>query len=112
MVHRDVRYERRLAPAMNGIDIVVHATALQQLPALEYKPIEAVRTNIGGAENAINASIDRGVKRVMAISSDKSSRVCTSSSAASGRRGPRISGARLRKSAESKTFGYDRPEAA
>lgn len=67
----DVRDERRLARAMNGIDIVVHAAALKQVPTLEYNPIEAVKTNIGGAESVINAAIDRGVKKVMAISTDK-----------------------------------------
>lgn len=67
----DVRDHERLYRAMAGIDVVVHAAALKQVPALEYNPIEAVKTNIVGAENTINAAIDRGVKRVMALSTDK-----------------------------------------
>jgi len=67
----DVRDESRLFRAMAGIDVCIHAAALKQVPALEYNPIEAVKTNIGGAECVINACIDRGVKRVMAISTDK-----------------------------------------
>ena len=67
----DVRDEQRLLRAMSGIDFVVHAAALKQVPTLEYNPIEAVKTNIEGAENVINASIDRGVKKVMALSTDK-----------------------------------------
>jgi len=67
----DVRDRDRLYRAMSGIDIVVHAAALKQVPALEYNPIEAVKTNIGGAENIINTAIDRGVSKVMALSTDK-----------------------------------------
>jgi len=67
----DVRDADRLYRAMAGIDIVVHAAALKQVPTLEYNPMEAVKTNIDGAENVINAAIDRGVKRVMALSTDK-----------------------------------------
>lgn len=67
----DVRDRDRLYRAMSGIDVVVHAAALKQVPALEYNPIEAVKTNIGGAENIINTAIDRGVRRVMSISTDK-----------------------------------------
>jgi UDP-N-acetylglucosamine 4,6-dehydratase/5-epimerase len=67
----DVRDRDRLYRAMAGIDIVVHAAALKQVPTLEYNPIEAVKTNITGAENIINAAIDRGVKKVMALSTDK-----------------------------------------
>ncbi len=51
---------------MSGIDVVIHAAALKQVPALEYNPMEAVKTNIDGAENVINAAIDSGVKKVMA----------------------------------------------
>ncbi|HOB44259.1 MAG TPA: polysaccharide biosynthesis protein, partial [Bacillota bacterium] len=57
--------------AMNDVDIVVHAAALKQVPTAEYNPIEAVKTNIDGAANVINASIDNGVERVMALSTDK-----------------------------------------
>lgn len=67
----DVRDVERLKRAMVGIDIVVHAAALKQVPACEYNPSEAIRTNIIGAENVINAAIDRGVKRVVALSTDK-----------------------------------------
>ena len=67
----DVRDRERLYRAMSGIDIVVHAAALKQVPALEYNPMEAVKTNIDGAENIINAAIDCGVKKVMALSTDK-----------------------------------------
>ena len=67
----DVRDAERLHRAFNGVDYVVHAAALKQVPACEYNPLEAVKTNIGGAENVINAAIDRGVKRVLALSTDK-----------------------------------------
>jgi UDP-N-acetylglucosamine 4,6-dehydratase/5-epimerase len=67
----DVRDVQRLQRAFNGVDYVVHAAALKQVPACEYNPLEAVKTNIGGAENIINAAIDRGVKRVLALSTDK-----------------------------------------
>ncbi|HYH07574.1 MAG TPA: UDP-N-acetylglucosamine 4,6-dehydratase (inverting) [Thermoanaerobaculia bacterium] len=67
----DVRDRDRLYRALSGIDAIVHAAALKQVPALEYNPIEAVKTNIDGSENLINAAIDRGVKRVIAISTDK-----------------------------------------
>lgn len=67
----DVRDRDRLYRAMNDVDIVVHAAALKQVPAAEYNPIEAVKTNIDGASNIINASIDNGVERVMALSTDK-----------------------------------------
>ncbi len=67
----DVRDRDRLYRAMNDVDIVVHAAALKQVPAAEYNPMEAVKTNIDGAANIINASIDNGVERVMALSTDK-----------------------------------------
>jgi UDP-N-acetylglucosamine 4,6-dehydratase len=67
----DVRDGERLRRAMTGIDIVVHAAALKQVPACEYNPIEAVLTNVMGARNVIEAALDMGVKKVMAISSDK-----------------------------------------
>ncbi|MFX0195118.1 MAG: UDP-N-acetylglucosamine 4,6-dehydratase (inverting) [Candidatus Hodarchaeota archaeon] len=67
----DVRDRDRLLRAMNGVDIVVHAAALKQVPACEYNPIEAVKTNIFGAQNVIEAAIDCGVKKVMSISTDK-----------------------------------------
>lgn len=67
----DVRDRDRLYRAMNDVDIVVHAAALKQVPAAEYNPIEAVKTNIDGASNVINASIDNGVEKVMALSTDK-----------------------------------------
>jgi len=67
----DVRDRDRLYRAFTGVDIVVHAAALKQVPACEYNPFEAVQTNIIGARNVIDAAIDKGVKQVMAISSDK-----------------------------------------
>ncbi len=67
----DVRDKERLSRALEGIDIVVHAAALKQVPACEYNPFEAIKTNIMGAQNVIEASIDRGVKQVVALSTDK-----------------------------------------
>jgi UDP-N-acetylglucosamine 4,6-dehydratase/5-epimerase len=67
----DVRDADRLRRAMEGADIVVHAAALKQVPACEYNPLEAVKTNIHGAQNVIDAAIDTGVKRVIALSTDK-----------------------------------------
>ncbi|WP_445475047.1 UDP-N-acetylglucosamine 4,6-dehydratase (inverting) [Methanococcoides methylutens] len=67
----DVRDGERLYRAMNGIDIVVHAAALKQVPACEYNPIEAVKTNVDGSVNIIDAAIDNSVEKVMAISTDK-----------------------------------------
>ena len=67
----DVRDRDRLHRAMYDVDIVIHAAALKQVPACEYNPIEAIRTNIDGGANVIDAAIDNSVDRVMAISSDK-----------------------------------------
>jgi UDP-N-acetylglucosamine 4,6-dehydratase (inverting) len=67
----DVRDGDRLHRAMNGVDIVVHAAALKQVPACEYNPIEAIRTNVDGAINVINSAIDNSVKKVLALSTDK-----------------------------------------
>jgi len=67
----DVRDKDRLRRAMTDCDIVVHAAALKQVPACEYNPIEAVRTNIDGSINVIDAAIDNGIERVMTISTDK-----------------------------------------
>lgn len=67
----DVRDRSRLLRAFDGVDIVIHAAALKQVPAAEYNPIEAIRTNIEGAANVIEASIDREVERVIALSTDK-----------------------------------------
>jgi UDP-N-acetylglucosamine 4,6-dehydratase len=67
----DVRDRDRLYRAFDGVDIVVHAAALKQVPACEYNPLEAIRTNILGAANVIDAAIDRGVKKVIALSTDK-----------------------------------------
>ena len=67
----DVRDPDRLKRAMEGVDIVVHAAALKQVPACEYNPLEAVKTNIHGAQNVIDAAIDTGVKKVVALSTDK-----------------------------------------
>jgi len=67
----DVRDKERLHRAMAGVDIVVHAAALKQVPACEYNPIEAIRTNVEGAINIIDTAIDNGVEYVMALSTDK-----------------------------------------
>ncbi len=67
----DVRDRERLMRAFNRVDIVVHAAALKQVPACEYNPFEAVKTNVLGAQNVIDAAIDRGVQRVVALSTDK-----------------------------------------
>jgi len=67
----DVRDADRLRRAMEGCDMVVHAAALKQVPSCEYNPFEAVKTNIHGAENIIDAAIDVGVRKVVALSTDK-----------------------------------------
>ncbi|HFQ80026.1 MAG TPA: UDP-N-acetylglucosamine 4,6-dehydratase (inverting) [Desulfobacterales bacterium] len=67
----DVRDGERLHRAMAGVDVVVHAAALKQVPACEYNPFEAVKTNVHGAQNVIDAAIDTGVKKVVALSTDK-----------------------------------------
>ena len=67
----DVRDLDRLKMALNGVEFVVHAAALKQVPAAEYNPIECIKTNIIGAENVINACIERGVTKVIALSTDK-----------------------------------------
>ena len=69
----DVRDKERLLRALDGVDYVIHAAALKQVPACEYNPIEAVRTNIDGAINVVNAVLDTpSVKKVVALSTDKS----------------------------------------
>lgn len=67
----DIRDQLRLRRAMHGVDIVVHAAALKQVPACEYNPMEAIKTNILGSSNVIEAAIDSGVKKVLALSTDK-----------------------------------------
>lgn len=67
----DVRDRDRLLRAFKGVDVVVHAAALKQVPACEYNPFEAIRTNVIGAQNIIDAAIERNVKRVIALSTDK-----------------------------------------
>jgi len=67
----DVRDRERLVRAMHDVDIVVHAAALKQIPACEYNPFEAIQTNVMGGKNVIDAAIDCGVGRVIALSSDK-----------------------------------------
>ena len=67
----DVRDCERLRQAMRGVDFVIHAAALKQVPAAEYNPMECIKTNIHGAENVIKAAIECGVKRVIALSTDK-----------------------------------------
>jgi len=67
----DVRDRDRLYRAFDGVDIIIHAAALKQVPAAEYNPLEAVKTNVIGAANVIDASIDRNVKKIIALSTDK-----------------------------------------
>ena len=101
----DVRDRDRLSRAMHGVDIVVHCAALKQVPSCEYNPFEAVKTNILGAQNVIDAAIDCGVKKVMALSTDKAvnpvnlygatklcaEKIVIQSNAYSGEDGPRFS---------------------
>ena len=67
----DVRDEERLTMALKGIDIVIHAAAQKQVPAAEYNPFECIKTNINGAQSVITAAIKNGVKKVVALSTDK-----------------------------------------
>jgi UDP-N-acetylglucosamine 4,6-dehydratase/5-epimerase len=67
----DVRDRDRLRLAMRGVDYVIHAAALKQIPAAEYNPMECIKTNINGANNVIDAALDEGVKKVIALSTDK-----------------------------------------
>lgn len=67
----DIRDEARLRRALEGIDIVVHAAALKQVPAAEYNPFECIKTNVIGAQNLIDAALDNGVRKVVALSTDK-----------------------------------------
>jgi UDP-N-acetylglucosamine 4,6-dehydratase len=69
----DVRDAGRLWRAFDGIEVVIHAAALKQVPAAEYNPFEAIKTNIHGAQNVIDAALDRKVERVIALSTDKAS---------------------------------------
>jgi UDP-N-acetylglucosamine 4,6-dehydratase len=67
----DVRDSNRLERAFHGVDVVIHAAALKQVPACEYNPFEAVLTNVMGAKNIIDAAINQGVQKVLALSTDK-----------------------------------------
>lgn len=67
----DVRDKERLTQAMRGVDFVIHAAALKQVPAAEYNPMECIKTNVHGAENVISAAIANGVRKVIALSTDK-----------------------------------------
>lgn len=67
----DVRDKERLERAMEGVDYVVHAAALKQVPACEYNPAEAIKTNVHGAMNVIDACLDQGVRKAVALSTDK-----------------------------------------
>ena len=67
----DVRDKARLYRALNGVDYVIHAAALKQVPACEYNPFEAIKTNIHGAQNVIDAALDQKVEKVVALSTDK-----------------------------------------
>jgi UDP-N-acetylglucosamine 4,6-dehydratase len=67
----DVRDRERLVRAMHGVDIVVHAAALKQVPACEYNPMEAIKTNIMGTANVVEAALDAGVKKALTVSTDK-----------------------------------------
>lgn len=67
----DIRDKDRLYRALKGVDYVIHAAAMKQVPACEYNPFEAIKTNIYGAQNIIDASLDSGIKKVIALSTDK-----------------------------------------
>ncbi|HTH79349.1 MAG TPA: UDP-N-acetylglucosamine 4,6-dehydratase (inverting), partial [Ramlibacter sp.] len=67
----DVRDPDRMMQAMRGVDYVIHAAALKQVPAAEYNPMECIKTNVHGAENVIRAAIENGVHKVIALSTDK-----------------------------------------
>ena len=67
----DVRDEIRLKRAMEGVDVVIHAAALKQVPAAEYNPFECIKTNVFGAQNIVDAALEQGVKKVLALSTDK-----------------------------------------
>lgn len=67
----DVRDKERLYLAFQGVDIVIHAAAMKQVPAAEYNPMECIKTNINGAENIVEMAIERGVQKVIALSTDK-----------------------------------------
>ena len=67
----DVRDKERMSRAFDGVDYVIHAAAMKQVPTCEYNPMEAIKTNIHGAQNVIEAALDRGVKKVVALSTDK-----------------------------------------
>ncbi len=67
----DVRDKDRLYRAFEGVDYVIHAAAMKQVPTCEYNPFEAIKTNIHGAQNVIDAALDKGVKKVVALSTDK-----------------------------------------
>jgi UDP-N-acetylglucosamine 4,6-dehydratase len=67
----DVRDSERLLEVMRGVDFVVHAAAMKQIPASELNPMEAIKTNVIGAQNIVSASIKAGVKKVIALSTDK-----------------------------------------
>ncbi|MBE7433742.1 MAG: UDP-N-acetylglucosamine 4,6-dehydratase (inverting) [Anaerolineales bacterium] len=67
----DVRDRERLVRAMHGVDVVVHAAALKQVPACEYNPMEAIKTNIMGTANVVEAALDAGVMKVLTVSTDK-----------------------------------------
>jgi UDP-N-acetylglucosamine 4,6-dehydratase len=69
----DIRDRERLTRAMHGVDYVVHAAALKQVDTAEYNPFEYVRTNVGGSQNVVEAAIDCGVRKVVALSTDKAS---------------------------------------
>ena len=67
----DVRDQQRLVQAMRGVEFVIHAAALKQVPAAEYNPMECIKTNIHGAENVIHAALENNVEKVIALSTDK-----------------------------------------
>ncbi len=67
----DVRDKERMVQASKGVDYIIHAAAMKQVPAAEYNPLECIKTNINGAENVIHAAIENGIKKVIALSTDK-----------------------------------------
>src|SRR5690606_5888266 len=67
----DIRDRARLTRAAQGADLIIHAAAMKQVPACEYNPSEAIATNVDGSQNVVDAAIDAGVSRVVALSTDK-----------------------------------------
>ena len=96
----DVRDQDRLVQAMQGVDFVIHAAALKQVPAAEYNPMECIKTNIHGAENVVRAALANEVEKVIALSTDKAANPINLHGA---RNSPRTSSSSLRTTSQAAT---------